>query len=44
MDCILSSNGKFAKFKIADAKLHVPIVTICSKDNVNLTKQLGKGF
>ena len=30
--------------KITDAKLHVPIVTLCSKDNVNLTKQLSDGF
>ena len=27
-DCILSSTGNSAKFKITDAKLHVPIVYI----------------
>ena len=27
-----------------DAKLHVPIVTLSTKDNVNLTKQLNDGF
>ena len=27
-DCILSSAGDSAKFKIADAKLHVPVVTL----------------
>ena len=27
-----------------DAKLHVPIVTLSTKDNANLTKQLSKGF
>ena len=27
-----------------DAKLHVPIVTLFAKDNVNLTKQLNDGF
>ena len=27
-----------------DAKLHVPIVTLSTKDNVNLTKQLSDGF
>ena len=43
-DCILSSAGDSAKFKIADAKLHVPIVTLSTKDNVNLTKQLSDGF
>ena len=29
-----------AKFKIMDAKLPFPIVTLSTKDNVNLTKQL----
>ena len=33
-----------AKFAITDAKLHVPIVTLSTKDSVNLTKQLNKGF
>ena len=39
-DCILSS----AKFAITNAKLHVPIVTLSTKDSTNLTKQLSKGF
>ena len=39
-DCILSSAGNSAKFEITDAKLHVPIVTLSTKDSVNLTKQL----
>ena len=43
-DCILSSAGNSAKFKIKDAKLHVPIITLSTKDNVNLTKQLSNGF
>ena len=33
-----------AKFEITGAKLHVPIVTLSTKDSVNLTKQLSKGF
>ena len=33
-----------AKFKIMDAKLHVSIVTLYTKDNVNLMKQLNDGF
>ena len=37
-DCILSSAGDSAKFKIIDPKLHVPMVTLSTKDNVNLTK------
>ena len=43
-DCILSSAGDSAKFAITDAKLHVPIVTLSTKDSANLTKQLNKGF
>ena len=37
-DWILSSAGNSAKFKITDVKLHVPIFTLSTKDNVNLTK------
>ena len=43
-DCILSSAADSAKFEITDAKLHVPIVTLSTKDSVNLTKQLSEGF
>ena len=43
-DCILSTAEDSAKFKITDAKLHVPMVTVSTKDNVNLTKQLSNGF
>ena len=42
--CILSNAGNSAKLKIIDAKLHVPIVTLSTKNNVNLTKQLSNGF
>ena len=43
-DSILSSDGNSAKLKITDTKLHVPIVTLSTTDNVNLTKQLSNGF
>ena len=43
-NCILSSAGDSAKFEIIDAKLHVPIVTLSTKDKANLTKQLSEGF
>ena len=43
-DYILSSARNSAKFAIADAKLHVPIVTLSTKDSTSLTKQLNKGF
>ena len=41
---IFSSDGNSAKFEITGAKLHVPMVTLSTKDNVNLTKQLSEGF
>ena len=43
-DCILSSAGNSAKFAITDTKLHVPIVTLSTKDSANLAKQLNEGF
>ena len=43
-DCILSSAGNSAKSQITDSKLHVPIVTLSTKDIANLTKQLSEGF
>ena len=43
-DFILSSDGDSANFEIADDKLDVPIVSLSTKDNVNLTKQLSEGF
>ena len=43
-DCILSSAGESSKFEITDAKLQVPIVTLSTKDSVNLTKQVSQGF
>ena len=33
-----------AKFTITNAKLHVPIVTLSTKDSTNLAKQLNEGF
>ena len=32
------------KFAIADAKLHVLIITLSTKDSANLTKQVNEGF
>ena len=43
-NCILSTAGDTAKFAIADAKLHIPIVTLSTKDSENLAKQLNEGF
>ena len=41
---MLSSAGDSATFEITDAKLHVPIVNLSTKDSVKLTKQLSEGF
>ena len=43
-DCILSNDGDSAKFETKDARLHVPIVTLSNKGDVNLKKQLSTGF
>ena len=40
----MSSAGNSAKLAITDAKLHVSIVTLSTKDSANLTKQLNEGF
>ena len=41
-DCIFSSAGNAAKFAITDVKLHVPIVTLATKDSENCTKPLNE--
>ena len=43
-DYVLSNAGNSKKFEVIDAKLHVPIVDLSTKDSVNLTKQLSEGF
>ena len=43
-DCILSSAENSAKYTITDTKLHVPIVTLPTKDSANLVKLLSEGF
>ena len=47
-DCMISSAnaaaGQVVSFMITTTKLYVPIVTLSTKDNTNLTKQLNEGF
>ena len=47
-DCMISSAdaaaGQVLSFMITNTKLYVPIVTLSTKDNNNLTKQLNDGF
>ena len=37
-------NNRETAFQIASIKLYVPVVTLSTKDNENLTKQLNEGF
>ena len=39
-----NANNSEKTLKITSAKLYVRIVTLSTKDNVNLTKQLNEGF
>ena len=39
-----NANDRKATFQITSTKLYVPIFTLSTKDNVNLTKQLNEGF
>ena len=39
-----SAAGQVVSFIITDTKLYVPIATLSTKDNTNLTKQLNEGF
>ena len=43
-DCVLSNSGTGANFKITDAKLYLPIVTLKTEDNTKLSKLLSEGF
>ena len=39
-----NANAREATFQIITTRLYVPVVTLSSKDNLNLTKQLDEGF
>ena len=47
-NCVVCSadgvGGNQVTFKVTDTKLYVPIVSLSTKDNTNLTKQLNEGF
>ena len=43
-NCILPNSGTAAAFKITDAQLYVPIVTLKTEDNTKLSKLLSDGF
>ena len=39
-----NANNRETNFKITSTKLYVPVVSLSTKDNVNLTKQLNEVF
>ena len=45
-NCVLttSANANKAIFKITDAKLYVPVITLSIEENAKLTKLLSEGF
>ena len=43
-ECIFSSSGTAATFKITDTKLYVPVVTLKTEDNTKLSNLLSEGF
>ena len=40
----VANTGTAATFKITDAKLYVPVITLLIEDNAKLVKQLSEGF
>ena len=43
-DCVISSAVGAVKFKIADTRLYVPVVTLSTQDNAKLLQQLKSVF
>ena len=43
-NCVMSNIAGATTFQITSTKLYVPIVTLSTKDNINLRKQLNEGF
>ena len=43
-NCIMSSVAGATTLKITSTKLYVPVITLSTKDNVNLSKQSNEGF
>ena len=43
-NCVISSATGATKFKIADTKLYVPVVTLSTQGNAKLLQQLKSGF
>ena len=44
INCVMSNVAGLTAFQITSTKVYVLIVTLSTKDNVNLTKQLNEGF
>ena len=43
-DCVISSATGETKFRITDAKVYIPVLTLSTQDNAKLLRQLKSGF
>ena len=43
-DCVITNSTGGGKFKITDAKVFVPVLTLSTQDNVKLLQELKSGF
>ena len=43
-DCAISSATGETKFRITDAKVYIPVLTLSTQDNAKLLRQLKSGF
>ena len=43
-DCVITNSTGEGKFKITDAKLYVPVITLSTQDNAKLLQQLESVF
>ena len=43
-DCVITNSTGEGKFKITDAKLYVPVITLSTQDNAKLLQQLKSDF
>ena len=42
--CVITNSTNEGRFKITDAKIYVPVVTLWTQDNAKLLQQLKSGF
>ena len=42
--CVITNSARAGRFKVTDAKLYVPVVTLSTQDNAKLLQQLKSSF